>query len=74
MMSCRFARTSECVIGCDLLARGGWQQLAALEQLRAVGITAAANSEDCPVAQRGQWTRCPCRRAVMMPAVAPVRL
>ncbi len=73
-MSCRFARTGEGVIGCDLLARGGWQQLAALEQLRAVGVTVAANSEACPVAPRGQWPRCPCRRAVMMPAVAPVRL
>lgn len=59
---------------CELLTRGGWQQLAALEHLRQAGVTTPADSEACPVAARGQWLRCPCRRAVASAPSIPVRL
>ena len=59
---------------CELLTRGGWQQLVALEHLRRSGVTASDTSHTCPVAARGQWLRCPCRRVAMPPAVAPVNL
>lgn len=73
-MSCRFARASEGETVCELLVRGGWQQLAALEHLRQAGVATPAESQACPVAVRGQWVRCPCRRAASPPALAPVRL
>lgn len=74
IMSCRFARATEDGTVCDLLTRGGWQQLAALEQLRAAGVSVIDESPLCPVAARGQWLRCPCRRAVTTAPLAAVRL
>jgi hypothetical protein len=74
-MSCRFVRgTSEGTIACELLARGGWQQAAAREKLHAVGVEVAGDAVGCPVAARGQWARCPCRRVVLPLPRAPVRL
>lgn len=73
-MSCRYARVIEGVTVCELLTRGGWQQLAALEHLRQAGVTTSAGSNTCPVAGRAQWTRCPCRRSAAPPPPVPVRL
>lgn len=73
-MSCRYARLADGVVGCELRARGGWQELAVLEQLRLAGVPVAAGKDACPVAARGQWTRCPCHRLSSTPTVAPVRL
>lgn len=73
-MSCRFARSGDAGTTCELLTRGGWQQLATLEQLRTAGVKAVEESAACPVAARAQWARCPCRRVAQPPAVAPVRL
>ncbi len=73
-MSCRYARVTEGVTVCELLTRGGWQQLATLEHLRQAGVTAPPDGDTCPVAPRGQWLRCPCRRQAAPPPVVPVRL
>lgn len=73
-MSCRFATDAGNIVECDLLSRGGWEQLVAIERIRTAGVALADGSSACPVAARGQWGRCPCRRAHSAPMLIPVRL
>lgn len=74
VMSCRFARVIEDGTACELMLRGGWQQVVAIEQLRKVGVAVVEAAELCPVAARGHWMRCPCRRLAAPPPLATLRL